>query len=52
MEPYLLDIVKTGQVSSMAYGARIRNVEMTRGGRQGNNAFLEYNDNHEFRGFS
>lgn len=41
-EPYLLDVVKTGEVSSMAYGARIRSVEMTRGGRQGNNAFLEY----------
>jgi hypothetical protein len=28
----------------MAYGAYIRSVEMTRGSRQGNNAFIE-NDN-------
>jgi len=25
-----------------AYGTRIRSVEMTRGNRQGNNAFLDY----------
>ena len=36
----------------MAYGARIRSVEMTRGGRQGNNAFLEYQDNDHSKGFN
>lgn len=30
----------------MAYGARVRKVQMTRGNRQGNNAFLQYEDNH------
>ena len=29
----------------MAYGAHVRAVEMTRGNRQGNNAFLDYADN-------
>ena len=29
----------------MAYGAHVRAVEMTRGNRQGNNAFLDYHDN-------
>jgi len=38
---YLLAQVETGQVSEMAYGVRIRKVQMTRGNRQGNNAFLE-----------
>ena len=37
----------TGNVSHMAYGARIRKVQMTRGNRQGNNAFLDYQDNRQ-----
>lgn len=32
----------------MAYGARIRKVQMSRGNRQGNNAFLEYHDNNQY----
>jgi hypothetical protein len=35
----LLQKIQTGNVSHKAYGARIRAVEMTRGNRQGNNAF-------------
>ena len=31
--------IQTGHVSYKAYGARVRAVEMTRGNRQGNNAF-------------
>ena len=38
-DPFLLNIVQTGNVSSMAYGTAIRAVQMTRGNRQGNNAF-------------
>lgn len=34
-------------VSKMAYGARVRKVEVSRGNRQGNNAFLQYIDNYE-----
>ena len=43
-EPYLISYVDSGMVSNRAYGARVRAVTMTRGGRQGNNAFLEYAD--------
>ena len=44
-EPYLLNIIDTGRVSHMAYGGRIRqDIGVMRGGRQGNNAFLEYHD--------
>jgi hypothetical protein len=39
---YLLNLIKQGQVSYKAYGTKIRTVEMTRGNRQGNNAFLDY----------
>jgi len=41
----LINFVDTGSVSRMAYGAYVRSVEMTRGSRQGNNAFLENEDN-------
>jgi len=44
-ENYLLNVIETGRVSNMAYGAHVRSVQMTRGNRQGNNAFLEYQDN-------
>ena len=37
--------VNTGHVSNKAYGTRIRQVEMTRGNRQGNNAFADVNFN-------
>ena len=40
-----MDFVDSGMVSHMAYGTRVRKVQMTRGNRQGNNAFLEYVDN-------
>ena len=39
---YLLSKVNTGNVSKKAYGVNIRPVQMTRGNRQGNNAFLEH----------
>lgn len=42
---YLMNFVDSGMVSHMAYGSRVRKVQMTRGNRQGNNAFLEYEDN-------
>lgn len=32
-------------VSNMAYGTRVRRVQLTRGNRQGNNAFLEDSNN-------
>lgn len=35
-----MHFVDTGKVSRMAYGTAIRQVGMTRGSRQGNNAFL------------
>jgi ankyrin repeat protein len=41
-----MSFIDSGMVSNMAYGARVRKVEMTRGNRQGNNAFLQYEDNH------
>jgi hypothetical protein len=44
-EPYLMNFIDSGRVSHMAYGAHVRSVQMTRGNRQGNNAFLEYSDN-------
>ena len=40
-----MNFVDSGMVSHMAYGTRVRKVQMTRGNRQGNNAFLEYLDN-------
>ena len=40
-EPFLMQIVETGKVSHMAYGTAVRSVAMTRGNRQGNNAFLQ-----------
>jgi hypothetical protein len=40
-----MSFIDSGMVSNMAYGRRVRKVEMTRGNRQGNNAFLEYEDN-------
>lgn len=43
---YLMNTIDSGMVSHMAYGARVRRVEMTRGNRQGNNAFLQYTDNY------
>ena len=44
-EPYLMQIVETGKVSHMAYGTAVRSVAMTRGNRQGNNAFLQDSSN-------
>lgn len=44
-DPYLMNFIDSGRVSHMAYGAHVRAVEMTRGNRQGNNAFLDYRDN-------
>ena len=32
---------ETGEVSNMAFGVKVRKVQMMRGNRQGNNAFLE-----------
>lgn len=40
-----MNFIDSGMVSNMAYGTRVRRVEMTRGNRQGNNAFLQYEDN-------
>lgn len=45
-EPYLLNFIDSGNVSNMAYGARIRKVQMTRGNRQGNNAFIDQKQVH------
>ena len=42
---YLLHQINTGNVSSKAYGVKIRAVNMTRGNRQGNNAFVERHPN-------
>jgi len=42
---YLTNTVDTGKVSVMAYGHRVNKVQMTKGNKQGNNAFLEYEDN-------
>ena len=42
---YLMNFIDSGMVSKMAYGTHVRRVEMTRGNRQGNNAFLQYTDN-------
>ena len=41
----LLNRVDTGNVSHKAYGTAIRRVEMTRGNRQGNNAFANFSVN-------
>jgi len=40
-----MNYVDSGMVSEMAFGGKGRKVQMTRGNRQGNNAFLEYRDN-------
>ena len=40
-----MQIVETGKVSHMAYGTAVRSVAMTRGNRQGNNAFLQDSEN-------
>lgn len=40
---FLIEHVDTGMVSKKAYGVRVRKVQMARGNRQGNNAFLEKN---------
>ena len=37
----LISKFDTGQVSDRAFGTRVRKVEMMRGGRQGNNAFMQ-----------
>lgn len=37
----LMSKFDTGQVSDRAFGTRVRKVEMMRGGRQGNNAFMQ-----------
>lgn len=36
-----MNFINQGTVSNMAYGTHIRQVGMTRGNRQGNNAFLQ-----------
>lgn len=38
---YLIDQVDTGMVSQQTFHTRVRRVQMARGNRQGNNAFLE-----------
>ncbi len=45
-EPYLINFVDSGSVNDMAYGAWIWSVQMTRGNRQGNNAFLSQASQH------
>lgn len=47
-DPYLMNFINTGHVSHMAYGAHVRSVEMTRGNRQGNNAFLTGQVNQQY----
>ena len=37
----------TGQVDERAFGTKVRKVEMMRGGRQGNNAFMQDNPKNE-----
>ena len=39
-DPFLINFINTGHVSHMAYGCHVRSVQMTRGNRQGNNAFI------------
>jgi len=39
-----MNFINQGTVSNMAYGTHIRQVGMTRGNRQGNNAFLQTNE--------
>ena len=41
---YLISFLDTGMMSDQAYGTHIRKVQMARGNRQGNNAFLEKTD--------
>ena len=43
MGDYRLSTVNTGSVSFKAYGTAIRSVQLTRGNRQGNQAFLPGN---------
>ena len=38
---FLLNKINTGTVSRRAYGVRVRQVNVTRGNRQGNTAFDE-----------
>lgn len=40
VRPSLLQQIDTGKVSYSAYGANVRAVQMTRGNRQGNQAFM------------
>jgi hypothetical protein len=40
-EKSLLEIIDTGMVSDNTYGTEIRKVNVSRGNRMGNNAFLE-----------
>jgi len=42
---YLIQYLDSGSVSDMAFGVRVRKVQMARGNRQGNNAFLQKNTN-------
>ena len=42
-QPFLINYIDSGMVGEMAYGTRVRAVQMTRGNRQGNNAFLQDN---------
>jgi len=41
VKPFLMHTIDTGTVSKKAYGVHIRAVNVTRGNRQGNNAFNE-----------
>jgi len=41
LPPYLLNTYDTGEVSALTYGTELKKVNMSRGGRVGNNAFLE-----------
>lgn len=41
--PYLLEAFETGMVSQEVYGTEVRKVNVSRGNRKGNNAFLEEN---------
>ena len=41
LQDFLLNTINTGHVSRKAYGTSIRAVNVSRGNRQGNNAFRE-----------
>lgn len=41
IKTYLMEKIDTGYVSKQAYGTHIRKVELARGNRQGNNAFMD-----------